>query len=81
MNEKYNVMETEFETETELEINDKNCINVGFKNSNAYVLFGLRQIMNGNSEVVFRARGNQIPKAITVACILKKNYLKDLNFR
>ncbi len=60
--------------------NDKNCINVGFKDASVYILFGLRQIMNGNKEIVLQARGNNISKAITISEILKNNYIKDLNF-
>lgn len=75
MNEKYNGQEEE------LELNDKNCINVGFKEASAYVLFGLRQLMNQSKEVVFQARGNNITKAIIVSEILKNNYMKDLFLR
>jgi DNA-binding protein Alba len=75
MYEKYNEKE-------EYEIFDKNCINVGFKDSSVYVLFGLKQILNnGNKEIIIQARGNNISKAIVVSEILKNNYMKDLFIR
>jgi DNA-binding protein Alba len=80
MNENFN--DENKKPEEEIEINDKNCIMVGHKETNIYVLFALRQLTNnGNKEVTLKARGNLIPRCITIALILKSNYIKDLNFR
>lgn len=72
MIEKYNDMETEFE-------NNKNLINVGYKEPAIYVLFALRQFLsNGNKDIILQSRGNNIPKAIIISEMIKKNYLKNL---
>jgi DNA-binding protein Alba len=74
MNEQLNIT-----NETE---NDDNIIRVGFKNTDAYVLYALNKfLLYGSKNIVLEARGINIPKSIVIAGILKNNYIRDLNFR
>lgn len=63
---------------------DENCdynpdhIFVGHKEPEVYIMFALSQLLNGKDEVVLQARGMIIPKAISIAMILRENYIKNL---
>jgi DNA-binding protein Alba len=77
----YNETETELENQVTETENDKNLVKIGYKEANVYVLVALRKLMNGNKEIILQGRGMLIPKCITVALILKANYMKDINVR
>jgi DNA-binding protein Alba len=62
----------------EFEKDNPNNLKIGHKDASVYVLFALNQILNSNNEVTLNARGHIVQKAISVAMLLKKNYVKDL---
>jgi len=58
-----------------------NFILVGRKPSMAYVLAAVTQFTNGQTEIFIKARGKAISRAVDVAEILRKRFLKDLNIK
>ena len=60
---------------------DDNVIFVGRKPSMAYVLGVITQFNEGNSEVYVKARGKAISRAVDVAEIVRKRFLKDVSIK
>ena len=58
-----------------------NTILVGVKPSMAYVLATMTQFSNGENEVHIRARGKAISKAVDVAEILRRKFLRDIKVK
>ncbi len=58
-----------------------NVIYVGKKPTMGYVLAALTQFTNGAQEVVIKARGKAISKAVTVAEVLRNRYIPDLKVK
>jgi archaea-specific DNA-binding protein len=59
------------------EVDDDNIIFVGNKPPMNYVIAVLTEFKN-NNEVIIKARGRSISKAVEAALIVKKNFLKDV---
>lgn len=60
---------------------ETNVVNVGKKPSMSYVLAVITQFNNGQPEVVIRARGRTISKAVDVAEIVRKRFVKDVKIK
>ncbi len=74
-------IKSEVKEENKAEVQN-NCIYIGSKRTVNYLNYALTQFLNAETkEVILKARGNMIPKAIYVACILKSYHIKDLQFR
>jgi DNA-binding protein len=58
-----------------------NVIFVGRKPPMAYVLAVITQFNNGRKEVVLRARGRSISKAVDVAEIIRNKFFKDTEIK
>ncbi|MCS7122927.1 MAG: DNA-binding protein Alba [Candidatus Micrarchaeota archaeon] len=58
-----------------------NVVLVGKKPTIGYVLAVLTQLSQGAKEVVIRARGKQIARAVTVLELLKRKYRPDLKVK
>jgi DNA-binding protein len=56
-----------------------NVVFIGKKGAMAYVLAVVTQVNQGNSEVLLKARGRAISKAVDVAEIVKNKFLKDIS--
>lgn len=56
---------------------EDNVIFVGKKPSMAYVLGVITQFNNGKKEVIIKARGKAISRAVDVAEIVTKRFVKD----
>jgi len=56
---------------------EDNIIFVGRKPSMAYVLGVITQFNNGNKEVLIKARGKAISRAVDVAEIVRRKFIKD----
>ncbi len=64
---------------TEENKND-NTIYVGKKPSMAYVLAAITQFSEGREEIVVKARGKSISKAVDVSQIIKNKFIPDIKF-
>jgi archaea-specific DNA-binding protein len=58
-----------------------NVIYIGKKEPMAYVLGTITQFSNGNSEVHIKARGKAISRAVDVAEIVRRKFLKDIRVK
>jgi len=56
---------------------EDNIIFVGRKPSMAYVLGVITQFNNGKKEVLIKARGKAISRAVDVAEIVRRKFIKD----
>ncbi len=56
---------------------NENVVFVGKKNVMSYVLAVVTQFNNGNKEVVIKARGKIISRAVDVAEIVKNRFVSD----
>ena len=56
---------------------NENVVFVGKKNVMSYVLAVVTQFNNGNKEVVIKARGKIISRAVNVAEIVKNRFVSD----
>lgn len=57
---------------------EENIVFIGKKAAMAYVLAVVTQMNQGSSEVILKARGKAISRAVDVAEILKNKFIKDL---
>jgi DNA-binding protein len=60
-----------------LEKAENNVIFVGQKPSMAYVLGVITQFNNGNKQVLIKARGRAISRAVDVAEIVRRRFVND----
>jgi len=60
---------------------DDNVIFVGRKPSMAYVLGVITQFSNGQKEVLIKARGRAISRAVDVAEIVRRRFVSDAEVR
>ena len=58
--------------------NDENVVFVGNKNLMSYVLACVTQLNRGAEEIVVKARGRAISRAVDVAEVLKNRFLKEV---
>ena len=58
-------------------MNDDDTVFVGTKPVNSYVLAVTSQFEGGSSKVVIKARGKAISKAVDVAEIVRRRYVRD----
>ncbi len=65
----------------EKEAQDTNIIYVGKKPSMSYVLAVITQFNNGQPEVILKARGRAISRAVDVAEIVRRRFVKDVEIR
>ena len=56
----------------------ENIVFVGKKGTMAYVLAVVTQVNQGNNEILLKARGRAISKAVDVAEIVKNKFIKEL---
>ncbi len=56
----------------------ENIVFIGKKGTMAYVLAVVTQVNQGNSEILLKARGRAISKAVDVAEIVKNKFIKEL---
>ena len=64
-------------TEGKQERRDDNVIYIGKKPSMAYVLAVVTQFGSGTNEIVIKARGKAISKAVDVAEIVRNKFAQD----
>ncbi len=57
-----------------------NTIFVGKKPSMSYVLAAITQFSEGKNEIVIKARGRSISKAVDVSQIIKNKFIPDIKF-
>ncbi len=57
-----------------------NTIFVGKKPSMSYVLAAITQFSEGKNEIVIKARGKSISKAVDVAQIIKNKFIPEIKF-
>ncbi len=60
---------------------DDNIVYVGRKPSMAYVLGVITQFNDGNDEVYIKARGRAISRAVDVAEIVRRKFIKDAHIK
>lgn len=60
---------------------DDNVIYVGRKPSMAYVLGVITQFSDGRPEVLIKARGKAISRAVDVAEIVRRRFVEDLKIK
>ena len=73
---------TEEKTAGEKRRNDENTIYVGNKPSMSYVLAVVTQFQSGGSdEVVIKARGRAISRAVDTAEIVRNRFIKDAKLK
>lgn len=65
----------------EQEKTDDNIIYVGRKPSMAYVLGVITQLSDGKPEVLIKARGKAISRAVDVAEIVRRKFVEDLRVK
>ena len=63
------------------EKSDDNIIFVGHKPSMAYVLGVLTQFNDGKKEVIIKARGKAISRAVDVAEIVRRRFINDMQVK
>ncbi len=68
-------------TEEQVEKRDDNVVFIGKKPTIGYVLAVLTQLNQGVPEVLIKARGKQICKAVTVAELVRKRYLPEVQIK
>ena len=66
--------------EVQTKAND-NIIYVGKKPSMAYVLGTITQFSAGNNEVLIKARGKSISRAVDVAEIVRRRFMQDVKIK
>ena len=64
--------------ESKMEKTDENTVYVGKKGTMAYVLAVVTQLNNGASEVMLKARGKAISRAVDVAEIVKNKFVTNV---
>lgn len=60
---------------------DENVIFIGKKATMAYVLAVVTQVNQGNKEVLLKARGKAINRAVDVAEIVHNKFIQDLKVK
>jgi DNA-binding protein len=60
---------------------DTNVVYVGKKPSMSYVLAVITQFNNGQPEVILKARGRAISRAVDVAEIVRRRFMKDVKIK
>lgn len=60
---------------------DDNVVYIGRKPSMSYVLAVITQFTNGQTEVLVKARGKAISRAVDVAEIVRRRFLSDVQIR
>lgn len=60
-----------------MDVSDENIVFVGTKPASSYVLAVTSQFEEGSSMVVIKARGKAISKAVDVAEIVRRRYVRD----
>jgi len=58
-----------------------NVVLIGRKPTMSYVLAVITQFTNGAKEVIIRARGKAIARAVDVAEIVRKRFLQDVKIK
>ena len=58
---------------------DSNIVLIGKKHTMSYVFATVTQFTNGEDEVIIKARGKAINKAVDVAEIVRNRFVQDLN--
>ena len=66
---------------TDEKINDDNVIFVGTKPPMTYVLAVVRQFSGASDEVVLKARGQAISRAVDTAEIVRNKFIKDAEIK
>lgn len=61
--------------------NRDNTILVGIKPAMAYVIAAMTQFSSGQNEIHIRARGKAISRAVDVAEIVRRKFLKDVKIK
>ena len=75
-------VKTKEKRKTDEEKQDENTIFVGNKPSMSYVLAVVTQFNNnGSNEVILKARGRAISRAVDTAEIVKNRFLKDVEVK
>jgi len=59
---------------------DKNVVYIGKKPTMNYVLAVVTQFNNGEKNVILKARGQSISKAVDIEEIVKNRFIKDLKY-
>ncbi len=72
---------TEKETTKEKRRTDENVIDVGNKPPMSYVLAVVTQFNRGSDEVVIKARGRAISRAVDTAEIVRNRFIKDAKLK
>ncbi|MEM3525829.1 MAG: DNA-binding protein Alba [Candidatus Jordarchaeaceae archaeon] len=62
-------------------MSEENTIFIGSKNVMSYVLACVTQLNKGNNDVVLKARGRAISRAVDVAEILRTRFMSDLKVK
>lgn len=60
---------------------EENVIYIGRKPSMSYVLAVITQFTNGQPEVLIKARGKAISRAVDVAEIVRRRFLQDVQIK
>lgn len=60
---------------------DDNVVYIGRKPSMSYVLAVITQFTNGQPEVLIKARGKAISRAVDVAEIVRRRFLSDVQIK
>ncbi|MBN2127490.1 MAG: DNA-binding protein Alba [Candidatus Diapherotrites archaeon] len=60
---------------------EENIVYIGKKGTMAYVLAVVTQLNQGTDEVVLKARGKAISRAVDVAEIVKNKFVKNINIQ
>ncbi len=58
--------------------NEENVVFIGNKPVNSYVLACVTQLNEGADRIVLKARGRAISRAVDVAEVLRRRFMKDL---
>lgn len=59
---------------------DKNVVYIGKKPTMNYVIAVVTQFNNGEKNVILKARGQSISKAVDIEEIVKNRFIKDLKY-
>ena len=62
-------------------LSDENTIFIGRKSVMDYVLACVTQLNSGFDEIILKARGRSISRAVDVAEVLRTRFLKDLKVK
>ena len=76
--EETSVDEEEEEEKKKKSKKDENVVFIGKKGIMSYVLAVVTQFNNGEKEVVIKARGRAISRAVDVAEIVRQRFMKDV---